>query len=83
MATTSDQTFEITGLSPFTSYSFTVQACSDAGCGPETTPVSQLTEEEGMYICVYVVWVGGCGYMLCRVHVQDAFCWRGGTNLWL
>lgn len=75
MEMTSDETLEITGLSPFTSYSITVQACSGAGCGPESLPVAQLTEEEGMCACC----VGGCmcGYMGC-MHVYVCMCCVGG-----
>lgn len=38
----------ISNLLPFTNYSITVQACSEAGCGLESDTVIQLTLEEGV-----------------------------------
>ena len=35
------------GLLPFTNYSVTVQACSEAGCGLASDVITQVTLEEG------------------------------------
>ena len=37
----------ITNLIPFTNYAISVLAYSDAGCGPESKEITQLTIEEG------------------------------------
>ena len=37
----------IINLIPFTNYTISVLACSDAGCGPESMEITQLTIEEG------------------------------------
>lgn len=47
---TGDLAFTITGLSPFTNYSVTVQACSEVGCGTDSEAVTALTIEEGMIV---------------------------------
>lgn len=49
MEMTGGLTVTITGLSPFTSYSITVQACSEVGCGPQSTQITALTGEEGIF----------------------------------
>lgn len=46
--TQGDLTVTITGLSPFTNYSITVQACSAGGCGQQSTEIIALTTEEGI-----------------------------------
>ena len=35
------------GLSAFTEYGVAVRACSQAGCGPSSPTIQQLTFEEG------------------------------------
>ena len=52
--TTQDLTSTITGLSPFTNYSITVQACSEVGCGAQSSEVIALTREEGTVACWHV-----------------------------
>ena len=47
-ANTSSTYHELTDLGPFTNYSVTVQACTEAGCGALTPPTVQLTQEEGI-----------------------------------
>jgi hypothetical protein len=47
MMTSEELTVTITGLLPFTNYSITVQACSEAGCGPQSAEIIALTNEEG------------------------------------
>ena len=47
-AMTQDLTSSITGLSPFTNYSIAVQACSEVGCGAQSSEVMALTREEVM-----------------------------------
>jgi len=39
----------IMNLDPFTVYSITVTACTVDGCGNQTNPFTQTTEEEGSY----------------------------------
>ncbi len=41
------------GLDPFTMYSVTVMACSEAGCGLSSDEVTQLTPEEGKLLIQY------------------------------
>ena len=35
-------------LEPFGNYTITVQACTDAGCGPFSEEIFRLTQQEGM-----------------------------------
>ena len=35
-------------LEPFANYTITVQACTDAGCGPFSEEIFGLTQQEGM-----------------------------------
>ena len=43
-----DTTAMIDGLAAFMEYSVVVQACSSAGCGLFTEPVTERTQEEGV-----------------------------------
>ena len=45
---TGDTTAVIDGLAAFMEYSVMVQACSSAGCGLFTEPVTERTQEEGV-----------------------------------
>lgn len=46
----SSQSLEITGLEPFTYYDVWVSAFTVAGNGPQSRPVTVITDEDGKYV---------------------------------
>ena len=48
--TTSDNYWNISGLRPFSSYTFRVAASTSIGIGPFSTNVTVTTSEDGKYI---------------------------------
>ena len=65
----------VTGLIPFTNYTFSVSACTTAGCGDPSDEVTQSTLEDGM-LCHFVhvcVCVRACTHAcvnVCVFHYQ-------------
>ena len=45
----------IGGLSAFTEYTVAIQACSQAGCGPFSPTITQLTFEEGKHTAFGII----------------------------
>ena len=52
--------FVLTDLDPFTRYSVSVKACSEAGCGVTSSEVIQRTPEEGTYNNYYSPAINVC-----------------------
>ena len=50
---TTDTEFEVTGLTPYTNYTFTVAAVNGAGVGNASNPVTVLTAEGGVYLSLH------------------------------
>ena len=61
----------VTGLIPFTNYTFSVRACAAAGCGDPSDEVTQSTLEDGM-LCHFVhvcVWFSFLGRLIWELSV--------------
>ena len=50
---TTDTEFEVTGLTPYTNYTFTVAAVNGAGVGNASNPVTVQTAEGGVYLSLH------------------------------
>jgi len=46
----------VSGLLPFTNYTFSVRACTTAGCGDPSEEVTQATLEGGK-LCIYMLYI--------------------------
>ena len=55
-----DTEFEVTGLTPYTNYTFTVAAVNGAGVGNASNPVTVQTAEGGVYSTCHYILIIAC-----------------------
>jgi len=57
--------FQLDDLKPYTNYTIAVRVVNSGGKGPHGENVSVITEEGGVYVCVYV-----CVYWRLRIYMS-------------